>query len=395
MPQWRASQRDFGLFDPLSGASAQEVSNHVSQLRNIVDLCSRAPANARRLSSARPIDYLSSVERLLAAEWVGIGSEVFVSSRYCSPLLTPQRLRHKALQLGFVTEDPKAPAPKRLRTMLLGRNEASGTLSSSGSSSAAGSAQVQAKPWVPSLDLEGHTTDSFEVLGSGRSVHTDTEFEKVDRNPESPCATPRANWTRADFQRLSGMMHDLSRMNAQLMAFTSGFSEAEGEAPEAEAEDAVEKLHGEGAKEPLQGAPSEDAAAAGALAFFDSAVCCLRARACVHACVRGGARVCVCVCVRVCACVCVCVRGCVRACARAFACVRVCVCVCALALRVCSTLGPAREVMRALVARLRTPALGQGPFPSRRRLTTVTMMTASPKKSPTKRVTQLQRSLTW
>ena len=94
----------------LSGASAQEVSNHVSQLRNIVDLCSRAPANARRLSSARPIDYLSSVERLLAAEWVGIGSEVFVSSRYCSPLLTPQRLRHKALQLGFVTEDPKAPA---------------------------------------------------------------------------------------------------------------------------------------------------------------------------------------------------------------------------------------------------------------------------------------------
>ncbi|CAJ1459013.1 unnamed protein product [Effrenium voratum] len=249
----------------LSGASAQEVSNHVSQPRNIVDLCSRAPANARRLSSARPIDYLSSVERLLAAEWVGIGSEVFVSSRYCSPLLTPQRLRHKALQLGFVTEDPKAPAPKRLRTMLLGRNEASGTctLSSSGSSSAAGSAQVQAKPWVPSLDLEGHTTDSFEVLGSGRSVHTDTEFEKVDRNPESPCATPRANWTRADFQRLSGMMHDLSRMNAQLMAFTSGFSEAEGEAPEAEAEDAVEKLHGEGAKEPLQGAPSEDAAAAG------------------------------------------------------------------------------------------------------------------------------------
>ena len=135
----------------LSGASAQEVSNHVSQLRNIVDLCSRAPANARRLSSARPIDYLSSVERLLAAEWVGIGSEVFVSSRYCSPLLTPQRLRHKALQLGFVTEDPKAPAPKRLRTMLLGRNEASGTLSSSGSSSAAGSAQVQAKPCVKTL----------------------------------------------------------------------------------------------------------------------------------------------------------------------------------------------------------------------------------------------------
>ena len=94
----------------ITGLSATEVNTYLTSLRNIVDLSSRAPPSARRVTTRRPIDFLEAVQGRVVPEshLVGAKAEIVVSGRYASELLTPLYLRHKAMELGFVAGSKKA-----------------------------------------------------------------------------------------------------------------------------------------------------------------------------------------------------------------------------------------------------------------------------------------------
>ena len=66
----------------LSGRSGPEVHQYLSKLRNIVDLSSRPPSNKYRMSTVKPIDFLSKLTLSEVGDLVGAKKEILVSSRF-------------------------------------------------------------------------------------------------------------------------------------------------------------------------------------------------------------------------------------------------------------------------------------------------------------------------
>ncbi|CAJ1376127.1 unnamed protein product [Effrenium voratum] len=79
----------------LFGWTAQECERHVTQLRNIVDMRSRAPPSARRVNTVRPVDWLAEVSDQVRQDRPVYDVAV---NQMCTPL----QLTQKALSLGFV-----------------------------------------------------------------------------------------------------------------------------------------------------------------------------------------------------------------------------------------------------------------------------------------------------
>ena len=69
----------------LCGLSANDAQIHVTQLRNIVDLNSRAPSNQHHVNRARPSDFLEQVsDQVINCKngMVGQFGEIVMSSNY-------------------------------------------------------------------------------------------------------------------------------------------------------------------------------------------------------------------------------------------------------------------------------------------------------------------------
>ena len=76
----------------LTAASAQEVSDYLSSLRNIVDLQSRAPSNHHRRMNVKPMDYLESHVVSQLGDMVGKEHEIIVASRWANAALFLPRI---------------------------------------------------------------------------------------------------------------------------------------------------------------------------------------------------------------------------------------------------------------------------------------------------------------
>ena len=79
----------------LFGWTAQECERHATQLRNIVDMRSRAPPSARRVNTVCPVDWLAEVSDQVRQDRPVYDVAV---NQMCTPL----QLTQKALSLGFV-----------------------------------------------------------------------------------------------------------------------------------------------------------------------------------------------------------------------------------------------------------------------------------------------------
>ncbi|CAE7033967.1 unnamed protein product [Symbiodinium sp. CCMP2592] len=95
----------------ICGIPFDTASHHVTQLRNIVDLQSRAPCRGGRINTIRPMDFLAEVSDQVAVTGAMVGNGRGVaSSNMLNDLMTPLTLRKMALELGFETRNHIRPS---------------------------------------------------------------------------------------------------------------------------------------------------------------------------------------------------------------------------------------------------------------------------------------------
>lgn len=195
----------------LFGWTAQECERHVTQLRNIVDMRSRAPPSARRVNTVRPVDWLAEVSDQVRQDRPVYDVAV---NQMCTPL----QLTQKALSLGFVNRCFVRKV-RKLEAPMSGPKPGEGREGDVTESDVGSTVLVGRKERLSS----GDGADTSEAPAS------DAECSWVMAGGGSPQSTPRGSTCSVDSdmaaelrqRKLNKLVANLRQLDQKVLALTT------------------------------------------------------------------------------------------------------------------------------------------------------------------------------